>query len=200
MLHQKPSLAKWQQTSVIAKTPALFIDVGERNALLQISIMDKLSSLQRELLSFIFSGRNSIMFLGLVRCPRLLENNALILYADPIFTVHFPIVRGKQSPQISLGRGNTNRIRPPDGFSFGYFWYFMFQKTFMFSAADSHTKPEKSSMCYGQSGSEPGGQRPACLLVHMGDPGHHEDFTLIKSLNFNEARSAWGLSWLGLRF
>lgn len=122
MLHQKPSLAKWQQTSVIAKTPALFIDVGERNALLQISIMDKLSSLQRALLSFIFSGRNSIMFLGLVRCPRLLENNALILYADPIFTVHFPVVRG-ETKSSDIFRQRQYEQNPAPWWLF--FWVFL---------------------------------------------------------------------------
>lgn len=53
MLHQKPSLAKWQQTSVIAKTPALFIDVGEREMRsAQIPIKDKLPSLEGAARSF----------------------------------------------------------------------------------------------------------------------------------------------------
>lgn len=147
MLHQKPSLAKWQQTSVIAKTPALFIGVGERNALVQIPIMDKLSSLQRALLSFTFSGRNSITFIALVRCLRLLKICTCLL-----------TVRKKQSPRVSAGRGNVNRIQLSAGFSFQYFWYFTFQKIIMFPAAGSHTKPEeKSSMYHGKGGSRPGG-------------------------------------------
>ena len=54
------------------------------------------------LLSFIFSGRNSIMFIVLVRHLGLSENDVLILYADPIFTVRFSAVREKQSPLIYL--------------------------------------------------------------------------------------------------
>jgi len=62
--------------------------VGERAVhYIQIPIKDQLSSLQRELLSLICSGRTSIMFVVLATCLRLLENNALLLYADPIFMV-----------------------------------------------------------------------------------------------------------------
>lgn len=67
---------------------------------IQIPIKDKLPSLQRELLSLICSGRNSIMFVVLATCLRLLENNALLLYADPIFVVplHFAVSKAKSSP------------------------------------------------------------------------------------------------------
>lgn len=65
---------------------------------IQIPIKDKLPSLQRELLSLICSGRNSIMFVVLATCLRLLENNALLLYADPIFMVPFAVSKAKSSP------------------------------------------------------------------------------------------------------
>lgn len=68
---------------------------------IQIPIKDKLSSLQRELLSLICSGRNSIMFVVLATRLRLLENKALLLYAYPIFVVplHFSAVsKAKSSP------------------------------------------------------------------------------------------------------
>jgi len=42
------------------------------------------------------------MFIVLVRHLGLSENDVLILYADPIFTVRFSAVREKQSPLIYL--------------------------------------------------------------------------------------------------
>lgn len=112
MLHQKPSLARWQQTSVIAKTPALFIDVGERAMhYIQIPIKDKLSSLQRELLSLICSGRNSIMFVVLATRLRLLENKALLLYAIPSsWCPCTSLLSAKQNP-LRAGRCNVNKVQ-----------------------------------------------------------------------------------------
>lgn len=146
---------------------------------------------QRELLSLIFSGRNSIMFIVLVRCLRLLENNALILYADPIFVVHFPIVREKQSPWISAGRGPQEQNPAP---CWLFFWVFL-----IFHVSEDHC-----ILCCWSSQNQR--RRLQCIMekVVLNQMHRHllvswyrhvmqgvnEDSTLIRSLNFNEARSA----------
>lgn len=116
--------------------------------------MDKLSSLKRALLTFIFSGRNSIMFIILMRHLSLLENNALILYADPILIVYLCVVREKLSLQISAGILAIKCFRRE-----------------LLSATGSCTKPEEKSSVY----HEEGGSGPVCLLMQTCDLGWYHN-------------------------